>query len=49
MRITIALILVVLACAPVRANDTSAALATGGLVFVHNPEVEMRAEYQSSV
>jgi len=36
--------LVLLACAPVRANDTSAALATGGLVFVHNSEVEMRAE-----
>ena len=44
MRVIIALMLAVLACAPARANDTSAALATGGLVFVHNPDVEMRAE-----
>ena len=35
---------VVLVCAPARANDSSAELATGGLVFVHNPDVEMRAE-----
>lgn len=27
-----------------RANDTSAELASGGLLFVHNPDVEMRAE-----
>ena len=44
MRIIIALVLAVLVCAPVRANDSSAELATGGLVFVRNPDVEMRAE-----
>jgi hypothetical protein len=40
----IALVLAVLVCAPVRANDSSAELATGGLVFVRNADVEMRAE-----
>ena len=44
MRFIIALILAVLACAPARANDSRAELATGGLVFVRNPDVEMRAE-----
>jgi hypothetical protein len=44
VRIIIALILAVLVCAPVRANDSTAALATGGLVFVRNPDVEIRAE-----
>jgi Domain of unknown function (DUF4424) len=44
LRVIITLILAVLACAPVRANDTTAALATGGLTFVRNPDVEMRAE-----
>ena len=44
MRVIIALMLAMLACAPARANDTTAALATGGLVFVQNPDVEMRAE-----
>jgi len=44
MRVIIALMLAVLSCAPARANDTTAALATGGLVFVQNPDVEMRAE-----
>lgn len=29
---------------PARANDTSAEMAAGGLVFVKNPDVEMRAE-----
>jgi Domain of unknown function (DUF4424) len=29
---------------PARANDSSAALATGGLIFVHNDNVEMRSE-----
>jgi hypothetical protein len=32
------------AAAPAFANDTSAELATGGLVFVHNDNVEMRSE-----
>ena len=40
----IALILAVLVCAPVRANDSSAELATGVLVFVRNRDVEMRTE-----
>jgi Domain of unknown function (DUF4424) len=45
MRTPIALALT-LACMapPARANDTSAELATGGLVFVHNDDVEMRSE-----
>ncbi len=30
--------------APARANDTSAELATGGLIFVQNDNVEMRSE-----
>jgi hypothetical protein len=29
---------------PTRANDSSAELSTGGLIFVHNPDVEMRSE-----
>jgi len=35
-----------LACAavPAPANDSSAELATGGLIFVHNDNVEMRTE-----
>jgi hypothetical protein len=32
------------AAAPALANDSSAELATGGLVFVHNDDVEMRSE-----
>jgi hypothetical protein len=44
LRAVITLILAVLACVPARANDSTAALATGGLVFVRNPDVEMRAE-----
>jgi hypothetical protein len=42
-----AFVAVVLACAaalPARANDTTAELATGGLIFVTNDDVEMRAE-----
>jgi hypothetical protein len=38
-----AIILVVLA-PPAMANDSSAELATGGLVFVHNDDIEMRSE-----
>ena len=33
-----------IAAVPAHANDTSAALATGGLVFVRNPDVTMRSE-----
>jgi hypothetical protein len=33
-----------LATAPARANDTSAELATGGLIFVTNDDIEMRSE-----
>ncbi len=45
MRAT-AIMLVAAAClaAPARANDTSAELATGGLIFVQNDNVEMRSE-----
>lgn len=43
-RITTALLLATLAAAPAAANDSSAELATGGLVFVRNPDVEMRSE-----
>jgi hypothetical protein len=43
-RSAMALLLASAAAAPALANDTSAELATGGLVFVHNEAVEMRAE-----
>jgi hypothetical protein len=42
--VIIALMLTVLACVPAQANDSTAELATGGLVFTRNPDVEMRAE-----
>ena len=29
---------------PTQANDSTAELSTGGLIFVHNPDVEMRSE-----
>jgi hypothetical protein len=41
---TAAILIGVLASAPALANDTSAELASGGLVFVRNPVVEMRSE-----
>ncbi len=45
MRFLTARILIgVLASAPALANDTTAELASGGLVFVRNPIVEMRSE-----
>jgi len=44
LRAVITLILAVLACVPARANDSTAELATGGLVFTRNLDVEMRAE-----
>jgi hypothetical protein len=40
----IALVVAVCAAAPALANDTSAELATGGLIFVQNDNVEMRSE-----
>jgi len=44
MRVIIALMLIALACVPAQANDSTAELATGGLVFTRNRDVEMRAE-----
>jgi hypothetical protein len=44
LRATMALLLAGAAAAPALANDTSAELATGGLIFVRNDAVEMRAE-----
>ena len=38
------LMIAALASAPARANDGSAELATGGLVFMQNPYVQMRSE-----
>jgi hypothetical protein len=43
-RSVLAILLSALVAAPALANDSSAELATGGLVFVHNDDVEMRAE-----
>ncbi len=43
-RILLALMLTCAAAPPALANDTSAELATGGLVFVANDNIEMRAE-----
>jgi hypothetical protein len=42
--IATALMLAACAAAPATANDTSAELATGGLLFVQNDKVEMRSE-----
>jgi hypothetical protein len=42
--IALALTLAWLAAAPALANDTTAELATGGLVFVTNDDIEMRSE-----
>ncbi len=45
MRLTTGLALTLIgAAAPALANDSSAELATGGLVFVRNDDVEMRSE-----
>ena len=38
------LISLALAVVPALANDSTAGLTTGGLIFVHNDNVEMRAE-----
>lgn len=43
-RTLIPVLVAALAAAPALANDSSAELATGGLIFVHNDDVEMRAE-----
>lgn len=40
----IALVVVTLAALPALANDTSAELSTGGLIFVRNDDVEMPSE-----
>ena len=40
----IALVVVTLAALPALANDTSAELSTGGLIFVRNDDVEMLSE-----
>ena len=42
--IVLAVTLACAAAAPALANDTSAELAAGGLLFVHNDDVEMRSE-----
>jgi hypothetical protein len=42
--LTAAILIGVLASAPALANDTTAELASGGLVFVRNPVIEMRSE-----
>ena len=44
LRFTAALVLAIGAMAPARANETTAELATGGLRFVQNDNVEMRSE-----
>ncbi len=40
----IALAFIAATAQPAHANDSSAELSTGGLIFVHNPDVEMRSE-----
>jgi hypothetical protein len=44
LRTATALVAAACAVAPALANDTSAELATGGLIFVQNDNVEMRSE-----
>src|SRR5437588_480782 len=41
---TVLVLMLIGAAAPALANDTSAELAAGGLVFVHHDAVEMRSE-----
>jgi hypothetical protein len=43
-RLTGVVLVAALASAPALANDSSAGLSTGGLVFVQNPNVQMRSE-----
>jgi hypothetical protein len=40
----VALAFITAVALPGHANDSSAELSTGGLIFVHNPDVEMRSE-----
>jgi len=40
----ITLVILAVAAMPAHANDSSAELSTGGLIFVQNPDVEMRSE-----
>src|SRR5215471_20785089 len=40
----IALAITAVAAIPALANDTTAELSTGGLIFVHNEDIEMTAE-----
>jgi hypothetical protein len=44
MRKILTVLLLAIAALPARANDSTAELATGGLQFVRNDDVEMRAE-----
>lgn len=44
IRVAAALLAVAMAAVPAHGNDTTAELATGGLVFVRNDHIEMRAE-----
>jgi hypothetical protein len=44
LRIAAALVVAACAAAPAAANDSTAELATGGLIFVKNDNVEMRSE-----
>ena len=44
LRSAFALLIAGVVAAPALANDTSAELATGGLIFVRNENVEMRSE-----
>lgn len=43
-RFALALLLAAIATAAARANDSTAELTNGGLIFVHNPNVELRSE-----
>jgi hypothetical protein len=44
LRSAIVLLVAGVVAAPALANDTSAELATGGLIFVRNDNIEMRSE-----
>ena len=44
MKPAAAFLMAAVAAAPALANDTTAELSTGGLVFVHNDNVEMASE-----
>lgn len=44
LRVLVSVALLAVALGRAEANDSSAQLATGGLIFVHNDQVEMRSE-----